>query len=95
MPYDPGRFCVGEEAAMNRLLAVLFAAAAAAAFVFGCEAMERYGASKPRVEGVHEGARQMTEDRCFACHLEGKNGAPKAPSSMIGRRNCAGCHFPE
>jgi hypothetical protein len=58
-----------------------------------CATFERYGAPKFRAEGVHETAARMTPEDCFACHLEGKDGAPVAPESMKGRKDCAGCHL--
>jgi len=34
------------------------------------------------------------KEQCLSCHLEGKEGAPKAPARMLkeDRKNCIRCH---
>jgi hypothetical protein len=93
---DPGGTPgLGKERPMKKVLSILLLAALAGAALLGCEAFERYGASKFGPEGVHRDARGMTPEKCFECHREGVNGAPKAPESMLGRTNCVGCHLSE
>ena len=78
---------------MSNRARVLLVAGFLLALVLGCATFERYGAPKFRDEGPHLGASKMTEEKCFSCHLEGKDGAPKAPESMIGRKDCTWCHL--
>lgn len=66
---------------------------AALALAAGCATFQRYGAPKFRAEGPHAEAGAMKPEDCFACHREGKDGAPKAPESMYGRENCSWCHL--
>jgi hypothetical protein len=61
----------------------------------GCATLQRSFAPKFTATGVHENAQNMTEEECLSCHREGKDGAPKAPKSMLDRKNCSACHLKE
>ncbi len=59
-------------------------------FLAGCAAL-----FAPRITDtfIHRN-RVFSREDCLSCHLEGKDGAPKAPKAMLkeGRRNCVRCH---
>lgn len=78
---------------MKRVLLFVLAGALVAGIGLACATFERYGAPKFRAEGVHETAAKMTPKDCFSCHLEGKDSAPVAPKSMVGREDCNWCHL--
>jgi hypothetical protein len=48
----------------------------------------------PHISDTKLHARGMRFEQCAECHLEGKNGAPKAPIQMWreSRKNCWRCH---
>ena len=78
---------------MSRCAPLFIAACVALAAFVGCETFERYGAPRFEDKGPHKGAKQMTEGACFSCHADGKDGAPKAPKSMYGKKDCTWCHL--
>jgi hypothetical protein len=59
----------------------------------GCATLKRQFAPKFEAKGIHDKAEEMTETQCLDCHREGKEGAPKAPESMLERKNCVLCHL--
>lgn len=58
-----------------------------------CTWIQRGFAPKFTDQGVHAGASQMSENKCFDCHREGLKGAPKAPEKMLERKKCIRCHL--
>ena len=48
----------------------------------------------PHISDTKVHAKGMKAEQCAECHLDGKNGAPKAPSQMWqeSRKNCWRCH---
>lgn len=63
-------------------------------WLFGsCITLKRQFSPKFEAHGVHENAAEMTEEQCLDCHRYGKDNAPKAPKSMLDRKNCIVCHL--
>jgi thioredoxin-related protein len=58
-----------------------------------CLSLKRQFAPKFEATGSHERAEEMTEVQCLDCHRDGKERAPKAPKSMLERKNCIFCHL--
>ncbi len=78
---------------MNDKKLSVLVAALLALLLLGCAAMQRWAAPKFEGKGPHEGAAKMTKEQCFSCHMQGKDGAPKAPESMYEKTDCSGCHL--
>ncbi len=78
---------------MRNLNAAAVIAGAILLLLLGCAAMQRWAAPKFEAKGPHAEADKMTKEKCFSCHMEGKDGAPKAPESMYEKTECNGCHL--
>lgn len=78
---------------MTKMVFVFILAVFVISLYAGCAAIQRYFAPKFTEEGVHTGARKMSENQCLDCHREGQEGAPKAPEKMLKRKKCVRCHL--